>query len=387
MVRFDPHAAFDDDNRSAEVGADVASAEKNVGGDEGIAASRPLSRKTVEPVREPPNPPMGRAFPSWARPRALQREESTAAVDGAFSAGAGLALVDQILRAHPPFAGVLRQRLALRAATACTLMARLREDERALRDAEHLSLTGGSGTDVLRASNGPVAEPQTSPAGRIHRLWRSFGRRPVQIDDASLRKAGDLLELPHDIDFETLARALQNLAKSADNPLTAAAQSASMTLQLLARAACIEAEILALWLCDLMLAMRLGWSAAVPLIATPLAYPSSRSESGRRPRPDDSDWLQSSARAYALAAQDAYVTARDLERRCENLLNVAPKLRAKGAGRVVALLLSDDVVSPSRAARAAGISDRASRRLFDRLSELGAVRELSGRPSFRLYGL
>ena len=321
------------------------------------------------------------------RRRALQREESPAAVDAAFSAGAGLAPLDQILRTHPHFAGVLRQRLALRAATVCTLMARLREDECALRDAEHLSATGGSGADISRAGKDPVAEPHTSPAGRIHRLWRSFAMRPAPINQSSLRIVGDLLGLPQDIDFETLGGALQNLATSAESPLTAGAQAASVTLQLLARAPRIEAEILALWVSDLVLSARLGWDASVPLVATTIASPSVRSASGRRPRPDDSDWLQSCAKTYALAAQDAYVTASDLARRCESLLSVAPKLRAKGAGRVVALLLSDDVVSPARAARATGLSERASRRLFDRLSELGAVREFSGRPSFRLYGL
>jgi hypothetical protein len=99
-----------------------------------------------------------------------------------------------------------------------------------------------------------------------------------------------------------------------------------------------------------------------------------------------SEWPDALAGAVALAARDAVGLAAELARRADRLLAVAPKLRANGARRVVELLLADDAVSPARAARA-GLSDRAARRLFDRLVDLGAVRELSGRPNFRLYGL
>jgi hypothetical protein len=67
------------------------------------------------------------------------------------------------------------------------------------------------------------------------------------------------------------------------------------------------------------------------------------------------------------------------------LREVAPKLRAKAADRAVDLFLSRDALAP--AALAAIMSDRAARRLCDRLVDLGAVRELTGRDTFRLYGV
>ena len=141
-------------------------------------------------------------------------------------------------------------------------------------------------------------------------------------------------------------------------------------------------------LADLLLALRLGWERPAPLLMTKILEPSlRRGPASVRPRPSDLDWPQVVAAAYALAAGDAHALAIELSRRAEKLLAAAPKLRAKRASRVVELLLADDCVAPARVAKSCGLSDRAARRLFDRLVDLGAVREVSGRPSFRLYGL
>jgi len=312
------------------------------------------------------------AFPRWGRlPDAVAH-----GADAAFSAGAGLALFDRMLRAgddgsEPAFAGALRQRLALKSAAACSRLARLREDEAALRDAEHLA---------------PAGAP-ASPAGRLHRLFRLFGARSLRLHAATLIAASDLLELQiAAATVEGLAVALQEILARAASPLAAAAGASRAAITVLSDGAPVEAEILALWLADLMLAQKLGWERPVPLLATAIAQPALR-RAGRRPRPSDTDWGDALAGAYALAAPEAHGLAGDLSRRAERLLAVEPKLRAKGAERVVEMLVSDDCVSPARAAKVARLSDRAARRLFDRLTDLGAVRELSGRPNFRLYGL
>ncbi len=305
--------------------------------------------------------------------RTISQPGDDPSLAAAFAAGAGLALFDAVLLTQPQIAGVLRNRLALRAGAACAAMLRRREDARSLRDAQHFTKPG--------------ADP--GPAGRLHRLWRLFAAGPARIDGKILRAAVDLLGLDPNAGLEDLATPLDGLAKEGRNPLSAAALAATVALRELPKhAPRPEAEILALWVADVVLASRLGWEQPVPLLAAAILHPSLRAMPGeRRPRPEDHDWLWSCAKAYALAAQDAYAVAADLTRHSENLRLAAPKLRSKAAGRAIALLLTEDAVTPAMAAKAAGMSDRASRRLFDRLTELGAVRELSGRPNFRLYGL
>jgi len=311
-------------------------------------------------------------FPKWARPRG-------GSPNAAFFAGAGLALFDAILRSgadggEPDFAGCLRQRLALRAAETCAPLSRRREDARALRDAEHLA-TGA----------------ETSPGGRLHRLFRLFAAGHVCLDSATLAGAMGHLDLP-EIDAGALAQSLSACVGSAPDPLAAAAVSSATAMNVCAEASAVDAEILALWIADLALASRLGWPRPVPLLAVVILQPSLRRGAGARervsrPRPLDDDWADTVATAYGLAVAEAHALASDLARRASKLATVAPKLRARGAARVVDMLLADDGVTPSAAAARVKISDRGARRLFDRLVLLGAARELTGRDSFRIYGL
>ena len=327
-------------------------------------ATRPRRRRAIEPP--PLQSPLNYGpFPAWARVDWGAQEESPAAF---FAAGASLALIDGVLLPNPLFAGALRSRLALRAAAASAKILRLRGDEGALRDAEHLAAADDPG-----------------PAGRLHRLWRSLARQNARLDAERLCEALRLLDAPEPGDLSALLRSLQELAQGPGDPVTLAAQAAARAYHLCPAP---EGEVFALWIADLLLALRLRWERPAPLLATKILDPAlRRGSAGARPRPGDMVWPAAVASAYALAAGDAHALALELSRRSEKLLAATPKLRAKRASRVVELLLTEDCVTPARAAKSSGLSDRAARRLFDRLVDLGAVREVSGRSSFRLYGL
>ncbi|MDX8529283.1 DUF1403 family protein [Mesorhizobium sp. MSK_1335] len=134
-----------------------------------------------------------------------------------------------------------------------------------------------------------------------------------------------------------------------------------------------------------MLAQGLRWPRPRPLLMAQAFGPAFRSEADKRIRPGERGFDRAVCLALVQAAAEACRLATELSRRAEKLLAVAPKLRAKGAGDVIFLLLNEDAVPGTLTTK--NLSRFAARRLFERLQQLEAVRELSGRTSFRLFGL
>ena len=277
-------------------------------------------------------------MPDWvtsARAEAIE--------DVAFLSGAALNHLHLVLGREEVPQTLLRDRLALRAAEACLVFSGRPERAGELRDGVHL----------LRPGDLP------GPAGETCFSWRRAVERPVSI--------------------RALGRALPTLEPGQIAAWLDAGQGAPVTrAAMVLEAVLTEAprnEGAALVLADAALARALGWEYLVPLLAAGLK------RADLRKRGDD--LAVACHRALISSVVETVRQAADLARRAAHLTAVAPKLRAKGAGEAVEMFLTRDAMAPS----ALPLPDRAARRLCDRLVELGAVRELTGRDTFRLYGV
>ncbi len=312
-------------------------------------------------------------FPAWAR--AVNAPGTDA--EAAFLAGAALSRLDAIVRENPPWVGVWRQRLALSVAAANVRRAGRTEDEAALRDAFHLNRPGGD----------------PGPAGRFLLASRELAARPTRQWRSSLAAAAEVLRVPLDEALEEALETAEACAASARPAPFAAARVFKLARRALTSVAGRqslggrggEGELLAAWLADAVLARCLNWPFALPLLAAALLSGAGRRAAGVE-NPANGGEATRVVFSYARAAAGAVDLAGDLARRAENLEKAAPKLRAKGAGAALRALLDEDCLAAS--SQIAGqLSQRGARRLFDRLVALGAVRELTGRATFRLYGL
>ncbi|SMH26319.1 DUF1403 family protein [Mesorhizobium australicum] len=321
--------------------------------------------------------------PAWLR-RAVPDAQSLAGKDVglnalgpnaleeiAIAAGAAIGALDAVVRRQERWADAWRQRLALAAAAVTARQAGRIEDENALRDAVLLTRPGDN----------------VGPAGSLFLGWRRLAGAPAAklLTEASIAVVLDEFGFAHDDEVvNDLVEELRQLAAS------------DGTVGMMTGAIAIAerhgfARALGAWLADALLAQRLGWTFAVPLLGAEAAL--GTSARSRRAAASsvairietDPERAKGLLAAQARAALRAVDLSAELGRRADRLLAVAPKLRARAADAVVERLLSADAIVASE--KIAGMSDRGLRRLFDRLVELGAVRELSGRPTFRIYGL
>jgi hypothetical protein len=301
-------------------------------------------------------------LPSWVTSGRVETPETVA-----FRSGAALTVLDQLVT--DPIQAVplklLANRLALHAATATSKLEGRLAQEADIRDAYHLT---------------PPGEAR-GPDGEILAFWRDAARlkltgRDWHVDVQSLVGAAfadDVLRL---------IAAGADRAKS-HGPIAGCVSVIRAVLEVDDRA-----ERIGCMLSDIVVARALDWTSLLPVTAQLLSKTMLRD-------------LLAEGQGGELAVQwkilksieGAVRLARDLSSKSTALQAVAPKLRAKGSEAAVTLFLTEDAVAPSTMlspmihGTTMPMTDRAARRFCDRLVELGVARELTARPTFRLYGI
>ena len=282
----------------------------------------------------------------------------------AFRSGAALTVLDQLM--HDPKHRVplklLVNRLALSAATATSKLEGRLAREADIRDAYHLA---------------PPGEAR-GPDGDLLAFWRDGGGlRPNGTGEIANLVGTDVAG-----DVGLWLDAGQERARTY-GPLAGCLSVLRSVL-----VADDRAERIACLLSDVVLARALKWKTVLPMTARRLTKAMVRDLSAEGQGSD----LTVQVRMLE-SIEETIRFARDLARRAESLRTIAPKLRAKGSDAAVDLFLTEDAVAPASmlSPRIRGtpipMTDRAARRFCDRLVELGVARELTGWPTFRLYGI
>ncbi|MCK7616061.1 DUF1403 family protein [Roseibium sp. CAU 1639] len=285
--------------------------------------------------------------------------------DAAFAAGIALKSLDDLVRVNPAWAGCWRARQALESAAAARRLSGRSEEPAALLDAVLLTAPGDD----------------PGPAGRIFGAFNKLANRNGALTTPFLVDLAELMGFSFD---EHLAQSLDLVDAALQSGRAAPFAAADLITAIWSTRP--DAEILAFALADWLIAQKLSWVFCVPLLMGQRYSAAFRTPGDRgRLRPGDAGFPAAVCQALVEATRTALRSAGDIARRADRLAAVAPKIRTKGADAVYQKLLGEVAVAGT--APGTGLSRWASTRLFDRLESFGAVREISGRPTFKIYGL